>query len=136
MSPSARLVSLLRFGLVGSLGFLVDAAIVFLCANCFNIDPLLSRIPAWIAAVSTTYNFNSRFTFKVKGSPFAKNRKSLTRYLFYVVSQLSGGCINIVVFSSLVYFGGMDWFWSIVIGTLSGIVVNFYGASLAIKSKF
>lgn len=135
MSSLERFVSLFRFGLVGSLGFLVDAGIVFLCANFLKIDPLLSRIPAWILAVSTTYIFNSRFTFKVYGSPFARNRKSLKRFLLYVLSQLSGGCINIVVFSMLVYFGGVDWFWSIVIGTLCGVIVNFYGASIAIKSK-
>ena len=133
---SARLVSLFRFSLVGTLGFLVDAGVVLIFAKFLNIDPIFSRIPAWMAAVSTTYVFNINFTFSKKSSSFEKNHKAAKKYILYVLSQLSGGTINILVFSVLVSFVGANWFVSLVTGTLFGLMINFYGASIVIKNKF
>ena len=133
---SARLVSLFRFGLVGTLGFLVDAGVVLIFAKFLNIDPIFSRIPAWLTAVSTTYIFNVNFTFSEKNSKLEKNRKRPKRYILYILSQLSGGAINILVFSLLVSFVGSSWFVSLVVGTLFGLMINFYGASIVIKNKF
>ena len=133
---SVRLVLLFRFGLVGTLGFLVDAGVVLVFAKFLNIDPIFSRIPAWLTAVSTTYVFNINFTFREKHSSIGWGHKMFRKYLLYVFSQLSGGCINILVFSMLVSFVGADWFVSLITGTLSGLLINFYGASIVIKNKF
>lgn len=133
---SARLVSLFRFGLVGTLGFLIDAGVVLIFAKFLNTDPIYSRIPAWMAAVSTTYVFNVNFTFSKKSSLLEKNRKRAKKYILYVLSQLSGGTINILVFSLLVSFFGVNWLVSLIVGTLFGLMINFYGASIVIKNKF
>ena len=59
---SKRLASLCRFALVGCLGFVVDATIVFLLVQLLGAEPINARIPAWLLAVSTTYFFNLLFT--------------------------------------------------------------------------
>lgn len=133
---SVRLVLLFRFGLVGTLGFLVDAGVVLVFAKFLNIDPIFSRIPAWLTAVSTTYVFNINFTFREKNSSLENSRKRPKRYILYVLSQLCGGAINVLVFSVLVSFIGANWFMSLVIGTLFGLIINFYGASVVVKNKF
>lgn len=132
---SKRLASLCRFALVGCLGFVVDATIVFLLVQLLGAEPINARIPAWLLAVSTTYFFNLLFTFKTSKAILAGKRQRLRRYFLYVLSQLCGGFVNILVFSLLISLLGMQWLVSLVIGTLVGLVFNFLGASAVIAVK-
>ena len=59
----------------------------------------------------------------------------MRRYFLYVLSQLCGGFINILVFSLLISLLGMQWLVSLVIGTLVGLIFNFLGASAVIAAK-
>ena len=132
---SKRLASLCRFALVGCLGFIVDATIVFLLVRLLGAEPINARIPAWLLAVSTTYFFNLFFTFKATKAVLVGKRQRLRRYFLYVLSQLCGGFINILVFSLLISLLGMQWLVSLVIGTLLGLIFNFLGASNVIAAK-
>ena len=130
---SSRLPALIRFSLVGIIGFLVDAGIVFILTNYLNSDPVFSRIPAWLLAVTTTYIFNVNFTFLDKSFLFGRNSKTLKKYILYIFSQLLGGCVNILVFGMLIAVWNLDWLPSLVIGTLCGLTINFSAARMIIK---
>lgn len=132
---SRRLASLCRFALVGCLGFVVDATIVFFLVHLLGAEPINARIPAWLLAVSTTYFFNLLFTFKTTKAVLAGKRQRVRRYFLYVLSQLCGGLVNILVFSWLISLLGMQWLVSLAIGTLVGLVFNFLGASAVIAVK-
>ena len=129
---SRRLASLCRFGLVGCLGFVVDATVVLLLVQLLGAEPINARIPAWLLAVSTTYLFNLVFTFKTNKSVLVGKRQRVRRYSFYVLSQLCGGVINISVFGLLNSLLGMQWLISLAIGTIVGLFFNFIGASTVI----
>lgn len=132
---SKRLASLFRFGVVGCLGFVVDATVVLLLVQLLGAEPINARIPAWLLAVSTTYFFNLIFTFKTNKVVLVGKRQRLRRYSLYVLSQLCGGFVNILVFSLLISLLGMQWIISLIIGTLAGLVFNFLGASNVIVAK-
>lgn len=132
---AAHLARFIRFGLVGCLGFVVDLGVVYVLIQLLHLDPVPSRIPAWIAAVSTTYLFNLLFTFRSIKLRQVGKRQRLRRYGLYVVSQLAGGVVNVLTYAVVISLFRMPWSVGLVIGTLVGMVLNYLGASVVISRR-
>ena len=133
---AARLVRFIRFGLVGSFGFVIDLGVVFALIQALQLDPVLARIPAWIAAVSITYLFNLLFTFRSTRLKLVGKRQRLRRYGLYVLSQLAGGVVNVLIYALVVSLFGVAWSVGLVIGTLVGMILNYLGASAVIDRRY
>lgn len=129
----ASLVRIFRFAIVGSLGFVVDLAIVFALIQWLGLDSVPARIPAWIAAVTTTYTFNLLFTFRATKLVIATKRQRLRRYALYVASQLAGGAVNVLSYILVISLFRLPWSFGIIIGTLVGMIFNYLGASAVIN---
>lgn len=132
---AARLARFIRFGLVGCLGFVVDLGVVYALIQVLHLDPVPARIPAWIAAVSTTYLFNLLFTFRSTKLRLVGKRQRLRRYGLYVVSQLAGGAVNVLTYAVVVSLFRVPWSVGLVIGTLVGMILNYLGASVVINRR-
>ena len=132
---AGHLVRFVRFGLVGSLGFVVDLGVVYALIQFLRLDPFSARIPAWIAAVSTTYLFNLIFTFRSTKLTLVRHRQQLRRYGLYVFSQLAGGVVNVLTYVLVVSLFGVPWSVGLVIGTLVGMLLNYLGASAVINRR-
>ena len=128
-------VQIVRFGFVGCFGFVVDLVVVFALIQCLGLDPVSARIPAWIAAVTTTYVFNILFTFRYTKLVIVGKKKRLRRYCLYVVSQLAGGVVNVLSYALVVSLLGLSWFAGLAIGTLVGMIFNYLGASAVINRR-
>src|SRR4051794_15511124 len=83
----------LRFALVGSIGFLVDAGILILIVKSgVNVHP--ARMASFAVAVCVTYALNRRFTFKSAAA-------GLGALKAYGAVQIAGNLINMGVFTLL-----------------------------------
>lgn len=108
-----------RFVIVGCLGFVVDAGIVFALSEA-GVSPILARIPALVAAIFTTWILNRTLTFHVNAP------KSRDEVLRYIAVALSAAALNFLLYSALVIMG----VWpvtAVATSTIALLFVSFYG---------
>jgi putative flippase GtrA len=98
-----RLAEVLRFGIVGGIGFLVDAGVLMLLTGPFGWPPLPSRIASFPPALTATWILNRLWTFRNTGG----KRAAGPQYAIYAGIQLTGMAINFIVYAALVSFGGL-----------------------------
>ncbi len=86
---------LVRFALVGGVGFLVDATVLTLLVNGMGYGHYASRAVSFTLAVTVTWLLNRRWVFGA-GPPTRRE------YSGYFVVQLSGAVINLGVYVLLI----------------------------------
>ena len=112
-----------RFSMVGVAGFLVDASLITLLTNYGGINPLLARLASFLAAATTTWWLNRRFTFA------AKDTSLVRQWLRFMAAMSIGGGVNYAVFTCLVLMLPlvMRQPWTgVAAGSLAGLAVNYY----------
>ncbi len=111
---------LVRFALVGTLGFVVDAGLLWLIRSAVAIDPRAARLASFAVAVTVTWFCNSRFTFDAPLSA-----RSWARY---VAANSMGALFNYAVFAALVtlsaWFAGLPEA-AVAVASVLALGVNF-----------
>ena len=59
------------FAVIGAIGFVVDAAITFVCARYFGLSPELARPPGFLVATTVNFFLNRSITFRHAQAPLA-----------------------------------------------------------------
>lgn len=124
--------SLVRFALVGGIGFVVDAGILMLLLD--TLGPYLGRVISFICAATTTWVLNRQFTFAGRQSGLSR-RHEFTRYFG---AMLLGGAVNYATYAALVALVSLVAAWPVLgvgAGSLAGMVVNFSLARFFIFSQ-
>ncbi len=128
---------LLRFGAVGVAGLLVDLAVLYVLA------PLLGwyagRVLSFVAAASTTWWLNRRFTFAA--SPALSTRPAMSvrhEYARYMVSMLGGALVNYSVYVLTLLWIETHWApaLGVALGSLAGMSLNFTAARHFVFGQF
>lgn len=120
---------LLRFAAVGCIGFAVDVAVLQLLLTG-GAGLLWGRAGSFLAAASTTWALNRRYTFNDRATttgPTATGRQ----WLRFLAANGMGGAINFGVYSALVLGTGLcreQPALAVAAGSLGGLAVN-YSAS-------
>ena len=115
------------FGMVGTAGFLVDAAVLYLLRTTLGL--LAARVPSFIAAVSVTWWLNRRFTFQRRPSGLRK----WAEFRRYLVLMLVGGSVNYAVYATLLLAFGVFREYPVLgvaAGSIAGMGANLLGARL------
>jgi putative flippase GtrA len=127
--PSGR-GQFLRFCVVGTLGFLVDVAVLYAAVGLLGW--YAARVVSFMAAVTVTWWFNRRFTFahQAQRDDSAGAAAILSEYCKYVGSMLGGAVVNYaayVVTLRLVHgpFAGVA---GVAAGSIAGLAVNIFAA--------
>jgi len=89
-----RLPSFIRFGMVGTVGFIVDGGVLQLLVWA-GWGPIAARLVSFPAAVLATWLLNRTITFRDEGPAL----RSLGRY---IVVSLGGAAVNFLVYTTLV----------------------------------
>lgn len=126
-------LEIFKFAIVGTLGFLVDASILYALKNVFGL--FYSRIISFTFAVFTTWLLNRSFTFsrknKLRGSPWLE-------LIYYSTLMLIGGFINITSYSYLLLVSDTVNKYPIIgvaVGSIAGMMFNFLSSKFFIYSK-
>lgn len=109
-----------RFGLVGVVGFVVNAVLVEICAS--YTGPVIAQLIAFPAAATCTWLMNRRFTF---GSMAAI---SFSEWLRYMGANSTGLMVNNGVYFILIFmfpFAFENPSTAVAAGSISGLVFNF-----------
>ncbi len=120
------------FGLVGVVGFIVDAGVLYLCKSVLGL--YIGRLVSFVCAVFVTWLLNRQFTFRQRESGLSLTRE----FGRYFVSMLGGGVVNYTTYALLVYFVTiitMQPVWGVAAGSLAGMMVNYLLAKFFVFSK-
>jgi putative flippase GtrA len=117
------LVQFLRFALVGTIGFLVDAAVLYALMFGLGAGPYLGRAGSFLAAASATWLLNRVYTFRA-----AERSDPRRQWLRFVGFMLLGGAVNYGVYAAVVSIGPdhpVVPLAGVAAGSLAGLAVNF-----------
>jgi putative flippase GtrA len=107
-----------RFLLVGSLGFVIDAGLTYLLVQV-GIAPWLARFPAIGLAMAFTWLANRNFTYRVRA---ARSAEEAMRYALVAASTAS---INYLIYLALVSNGAPP-VAAVTVATLFQTVISYY----------
>ena len=115
-------VELLRFGIVGVAGFVVDAA-VLTAAIALGLGPWLGRVLSYLAAATATFALNRAWTFRD-----AASAQPMRQWALFLVVNLVGFTFNYgtyAVLIALVPIVAENPVLGFAAGSLAGLVGNF-----------
>lgn len=113
------------FGLIGTVGFIVDTTILLYLVYIWQAPLFISRTISFMIAVYVTWLLNRNVTFKSSHKKYKKTKE----YMYYFTIQSIGGLINFIVFFILIYF---DTFFynnliiSMAIASITAMLFNFF----------
>ncbi len=115
-------IRILRFGVVGLAGFLVDAAVLALMVHGLHANPILGRAVSAPVAILLTFVCNRYWSFA------SLNRRAIgAAFASYVSTQGAGLLCNLAVYSAalLVVPGPLT---ALAIASATAMFVNYLGA--------
>jgi putative flippase GtrA len=116
---------LMAFGVVGVIGFSIDAGTLYL-ARWLGAGLILGRIVSYLTAATCTWALNRRFTFTSREA-----QDPWREWALFMVSQVAGAAFNLGVYAWLVTANGLITAQPIIgvaAGSLAGMLVNFFVA--------
>lgn len=123
----------LFFAVVGTVGFLVDTAILYLLKSILGL--YVSRVISFFCAVYVTWLLNRNWTFY-----YEKTAHKRSQFLLYLWLMVFGGVINFTVYSILVYYKPLVVSYPVVgvgVGSIAGMFANFMTSKrFVFKSSF
>jgi putative flippase GtrA len=124
----------LSFGVVGTVGFIVDAGVLTLVLETSSRGLYVGRLISFVSAATVTWALNRRYTF---GD--AEKSKRFGQWARFLVVNSGGGLINYATYAVLVstlaiFHDGPVL--AVAIGSLAGLAVNFLFSKLFVfKAK-
>ena len=118
------LTQFLRFGAVGVVGFLIDAAVLYSCVFALQTDPYSGRLFSYLIAATSTWALNREFTFR----DFDRSNPNRQWAKFVAVNAI-GGLINFCVYAAILVLAQPHTLIplaAIAAGSLSGLLFNFW----------
>ena len=114
---------ILLFAVSGLIGFVVDAGIVQFLVREIGMNPYGARVLSFLAAATTTWGFNRRYTFAGHGG--GSRRRELLRYL---LAMAVGFALNYGAYALCLAVWPLVRSWpaiGVAVGSVAGALVNF-----------
>ncbi len=122
-----------KFGIVGTLGFVVDSAVLLFGTDILGLDPYSARIISYVVAASTTWAGNRFFTFQDRPKAPAGRQWSL-----FVAVCAIGFAINygtyVLLLNTMPIVREFP-VWGVAAGAIAGMFFNFVASSRFVFSK-
>ncbi len=124
MRKPANWLQLVRFGLVGGTGFVVNLVVYALCAQALGIDYRAASVVAWLVAVLNNFLLNRHWTFDA-----AAGSVRFQAIRFFVVS-LVAEAFSLVLLTVLVESAGVAKVPAQALAVAASMPLNFLGNKL------
>jgi putative flippase GtrA len=118
----------LRFAIVGTLGFVVDAGVLALVLQSGLAGFHAGRCLSFLAAASFTWALNRRFTF---ADGAASHGGGGAQWARYVGAMSAGAAVNYAVYALVLAWAGYTALiapFAVAAGSIAGLGVNFSAA--------
>lgn len=127
LGPSGRqaLLQFLRFGVVGTVGFLVDTAVLY-AGLALGLGLYSGRAVSYVAAASTTWALNRAWTFR---DPAGGQAPMARQWALFLLVNLIGFAFNYGTYAALIGFVPMvaaHPVLGVAAGAVAGLAGNFW----------
>jgi putative flippase GtrA len=124
MRRPANWLQLVRFGLVGGVGFVVNVAVYALFVHYVKVDYRVASVVAWLIAVLNNFILNRRWTFDARAG-----RAHFQALRFLMVSLVAEG-FSLLLLTVLVEDGGFSKVPAQALAVAASMPLNFLGNKL------
>jgi putative flippase GtrA len=124
MRRPANWLQLVRFGLVGVVGFVINLAVYTLCVHGAGVDYHVSAVLAWLVAVANNFILNRHWTFDARDG-----RAHFQAMRFLVVSLVALGASQLIL-TALVEGASVAKVAAQAIAVAASMPLNFLGNKL------
>lgn len=114
---------LIKFGIVGTIGFLVDLSLLYVLLYLAGAGPYLGRLGSFLGAATVTWFLNRVFTFR-DAAPEAHGRQ----WLRFVAVNSLGAAVNYGTYVLVLAVGTASAVLpgiGVAAGSLAGLVFNY-----------
>jgi putative flippase GtrA len=125
---------MLRFGIVGGIGFLVDAGILA-AMLAWGLGPYSGRVVSFLAAATTTFILNRSFTFRRDSRP---ETHPAGEWLAYLGLMAIGGLVNYGTYAAAVALSEEVHRFPVIgvaLGSIAGMAINFWSAKTLVFER-
>ena len=126
MSPRKQF---LVFGAVGTLGFIIDSAVLYATAGWLGWYG--ARALSFVTATTANWHLNRHFTFRSASATKIKGFQGLMRqYFSYLASMGGGALLNYAVYAAIIDMSThpLAPLMGVATGSIAGLLVNFLSA--------
>jgi putative flippase GtrA len=124
---------LFKFGIVGSVGALINFFIYFLASEILHLSVNMSAILAFCVAVSNNYVLNHLWTFRAENE---SNSVNVRQFVYYLFGNIQGLIINLIVLNLVIFLAGINaHYWGQGLGILLGMLSNFIFAKAFVFNR-
>ncbi len=124
MRRPANWLQLVRFGLVGGLGFIVNLAVYTLFVHGVGVDYRVASVLAWIVAVANNFFWNRHWTFDAREG--IAHHQAMRFLLVSLVTEV----ISLALLTVLVEAGGLTKVLAQAIAVAAATPLSFLGNKL------
>jgi len=129
----------IRFGIVGGIGFLVDAGLLRLLLS-FGLGYYGGRAISFLAAATTTWILNRSFTFRreAAGSGHPSPPHPVGEWLAYLGLMAIGGAVNYGAYAAAIEMSELvrrHPELGVALGSLAGMAINYWSAKTMIFER-
>lgn len=124
MINRALFYKVMRFAVVGTVGFVTDAGLLWLATRKAGLDPYTARLVSFSIALIITWALNSTFTFK------SREKRSKRQFGSYVAVQVSSFGLNYALYSGLVWQGDVSPLVALAIASIIAMFYSFTAMNL------
>ena len=130
----AALGRMIRFGIVGVSGVVVNQGLLMLLHGSFGLPLLLASVVAIETSIITNFILNSRWTWKVDLGRSVRSwvQKAAQYHAATIVSAFAG---NVLVLMTLVHVFGVDYRVANLVGIAAGSGLNYLAGEFWVFRK-
>ncbi len=126
----------LRFGIVGGIGFLVDAGLLHVTLK-LGFGYYGGRLVSFLAAATATWILNRSFTFRRESSS-AERTHPAGEWLAYLGLMVIGGVVNYGTYAASIELSELVRRYpalGVALGSIAGMAINFWSAKTMVFER-
>jgi putative flippase GtrA len=124
MRHPSNWLQLVRFGVVGGVGFIVNLAVYSLFVHPIGVDYRVASVVAWLVAVINNFVLNRHWTFDARGG------RAHFQALRFLIVSLVAEAFSLLLLTLLVEGAGIDKVGAQALAVAGSMPLNFLGNKL------